>query len=84
MLICFGVSWPISIAKAVRTKHVRGKSRLFMSLILLGYASGILHKYLNPPASGSAGLAPYVIWLYAFNFAMVAIDLTLYMKYKDR
>ena len=33
MLICFGVSWPVSIAKALRTKEVAGKSPWFMILI---------------------------------------------------
>jgi len=38
MLICFGVSWPVSIAKAVRTKVVAG-----------GYISGLVHKALYHP-----------------------------------
>ena len=32
-LLCFAVSWPVSIAKSLRTKVVIGKSPLFMSLI---------------------------------------------------
>ncbi len=73
MLICFGMSWPISIAKSLRTKVVAGKSPLFMIILCVGYASGILNKVINP--SG------WVIWLYVLNFILVAIDLTLYYKY---
>ena len=73
MLICFGVSWPVSIAKALRTKVVLGKSPWFMILISLGYTSGIIHKAVNNPN--------WVIFLYALNLLMVLIDLSLYLRY---
>ena len=80
MLICFGVSWPVSIAKSLRTRFVRGKSPIFMVLVLIGYACGVTHKVLNPnPATGHAHP---VVWLYALNLAMVAVDLSLYLKYR--
>lgn len=73
MLVCFGASWPISIAKALRTKIVEGKSPLFMAVIGIGYLSGIIHKVLFS--------LDWVIWLYALNMTMVAIDLGLYYRY---
>lgn len=73
MLICFGLSWPISIAKAVRTQKVEGKSPVFMAVICLGYLSGILHKILFA--------LDWVVILYAINMAMVATDLVLYYRY---
>ncbi len=73
MLVCFGVSWPVSIAKALRTKQVNGKSPLFMMLLLLGYLSGMLNKFYNNMDG--------VIWLYALNFCLVSVDLWLYYKY---
>jgi len=76
MLACFGVSWPISIAKAVRTKVVAGKSPLFMVIVLLGYASGIAHKALNAP--------DWVTGLYALNLVLVGVDLTLYFRYREK
>ena len=72
-LLCFAVSWPISIAKALRTKVVAGKSPLFMSLIILGYIFGIIHKLTHN--------ADYVIWLYVLNGSMVFTDLMLYFYY---
>ena len=34
MLICFGASWPFAVAKTYKSKSVKGKSRLFLSLII--------------------------------------------------
>jgi hypothetical protein len=73
MLVCFGVSWPISIAKALRTKKVEGKSPVFMVVICVGYLSGILHKLFFA--------YDWVIVLYAINMIMVATDLLLYYRY---
>jgi len=73
MLICFGVSWPISIAKAIRTKVVAGKSPLFMGIVCFGYACGVTHKLLYS--------RDWIIALYALNFVLVAVDLVLYFRY---
>lgn len=73
MLVCFGVSWPISIAKSIRTKVVAGKSPLFMWIVIAGYASGIIHKILYS--------SDWVILLYILNLLLVAVDLMLYWRY---
>ena len=73
MLVCFGLSWPISIAKALRTKKVEGKSPVFMAVICLGYLSGILHKVLYA--------LDWEVALYAINLLLVAADLFLYYRY---
>lgn len=83
MLICFGASWPFSIAKALRTRVVAGKSPLFLGLVITGYAAGICHKLANPVTNGNP-IAPYIVWFYALNLLMVALDLGLYLKYKQR
>ncbi len=75
-LLCFAVSWPISIAKALRTKVTKGKSPVFMGFILLGYIFGIINKFVNHQVD-------YVIWFYVLNFCLVAFDLILYYRYKD-
>ncbi|NLG15915.1 MAG: hypothetical protein GX556_01135 [Fibrobacter sp.] len=76
MLICFGVSWPISISKALRTKVVAGKSPVFMSIVIAGYAFGIIHKLLFS--------FDWVISMYILNLLMVSLDLILYFKYCDK
>ncbi len=73
MLICFGLSWPVSIAKSLRTKVVTGKSPAFMAILCVGYASGIVHKILFA--------FDWITALYAINLVMVAIDLSLYYRY---
>jgi hypothetical protein len=76
MLICFGVSWPVSIAKTLRTKVVAGKSPLFMAIVCVGYAGGIAHKALYA--------FDWITALYAVNMAMVAVDLSLYFVYAHK
>jgi len=73
MLICFGLSWPISIAKSIHVKHVEGKSPLFMIIVCIGYASGIVHKILYS--------YDWIIFLYGINMAMIVVDLALYLHY---
>jgi hypothetical protein len=73
MLVCFGVSWPISIAKALRTRTVAGKSPAFLMIVIAGYASGIVHKLLYS--------LDWVIFLYIANLILVAVDLALYYKF---
>lgn len=73
MLLCFACSWPFSIVKALRTKVVIGKSPVFMSIIILGYVFGILHKIFYHLDA--------VVFLYLFNLLIVSFDLGLYFKY---
>jgi hypothetical protein len=73
MLVCFGLSWPISIMKAVRTKRVAGKSPLFLGILIAGYVFGCLHKVLYA--------LDWVILLYAMNLILVCVDLGLYYRY---
>lgn len=73
MLLCFACSWPFSIVRALRTKVVLGKSPVFMSIIILGYVFGILHKiFFN---------FDWVVYLYLFNLLIVSFDLFLYFRY---
>jgi uncharacterized membrane protein YfcA len=72
MLICFGAAWPFSIYRSWRSKSTKGKSLLFMLIVLCGYIAGVLHKiYFDHDL---------VIYLYGLNFFMVAIDVSLYLR----
>jgi hypothetical protein len=73
MLFCFGASWPFAIAKTIRTKVVRGKSIVFITLVCIGYLSGIISKLV--------GEFDHVIWLYTLNGSMVFTEMVLYFKY---
>lgn len=74
MLICFGASWPFSVAKTYKTKSVEGKSSLFLFLVLIGYTFGITHKILYN--------LDLVTILYAYNWIMVFVELVLYYRYR--
>lgn len=76
MLVCFGISWPISVLKSWKTKSTTGKSILFMTAILIGYIAGILHKIFFSP--------DFVIIIYVFNLVMVSLDVTLYWIHFSR
>lgn len=71
MLICFGLSWPISVVKSIRSRSTKGKSVVFIVAIIVGYISGILGKIVN-------GQITYVLALYCLNLAVVSVDLMLY------
>ena len=74
MLICFGSSWPFAAAKTLRTKVVKGKSPVFMVLILIGYIAGIINKLVTS--------FDHVFWLYCLNGSMVLTEIALYIKYQ--
>lgn len=88
MLVCFGSSWPFSIAKALRTKTVKGKSPVFLTLIILGYVFGIgkmvcLYTAARDAAApGEAVAMPWLIWFYAGLIVLVSTDAILYALFR--
>lgn len=68
MLVCFGLSWPISIHKSITSRTTKGKSIAFEYFVWLG-------KLLAPQKS-------YVLIPYVLNLAMVSIDIALYSRNK--
>ena len=76
MLACFGVSWPVSIYKSVKSKSTKGKSVFFLLVIECGYVFGIIHKIINS--------RDIVLILYILNFIMISIDISIYFKNKRR
>ncbi|MDL2225685.1 hypothetical protein LJC20_05765 [Eubacteriales bacterium OttesenSCG-928-M02] len=73
MVICFGISWPVSILKSLRTRSTKGKSLFFLMMIFLGYICGILAKIFG-------GSITYVFFFYVLNAVMVGIDMLLYFR----
>ncbi len=71
MLVCFGISWPISVYKSITSKSTKGKSVVFLFAILVGYISGIIGKFVSNTIS-------YVLVFYFINFAVVSLDTVLY------
>ncbi len=74
MLLCFGFAWPFSIVKSYKSKSTKGKSIVFLIIILLGYVSGIIHKIIFS--------RDIVILFYILNFCMVLIDILIFFRNK--
>jgi lipopolysaccharide export LptBFGC system permease protein LptF len=72
MLICFGAAWPVSIYKSIRSRTTKGKSLIFLIIILIGYVAGIAFKV--------TGKVDLVLGLYILNSIMVSIDLILFIR----
>lgn len=73
MIVSFGVSWPLSIIRSIRSKSTKGKSLLFMCFIAFGYICGIISKLM----SHTFNLA---FWFYFPNITMVLTDIALYFR----
>lgn len=80
MLICFGVSWPINISKAWKTRSAKGTSVIFYFFIAIGYIFGIISKVLKINAGVTVPL--YVIIIYAVNTLMVSCGILIYYRNK--
>lgn len=75
MILSFGISWPINLAKAWRSRSTGGKSIMFDYFIGTGYVCGILSKVI----SRTFNLA---FWFYFPNLIMVTLDIILYYRNK--
>lgn len=77
MLICFGLSWPISVYKSYTSGSTKGKSVWFTFAIIIGYIAGIIGKIIGKNIN-------YVLVLYFINLAFVLVDLCLYYRNRKR
>ena len=77
MLICFGISWPSAIVKTLRVKDPKGKSFIFLSLVVLGYVFGTVGKIIK-------GDFNWVFYVYVLDLGMVSTDLILSAYYRIR
>jgi hypothetical protein len=74
MIICFGLAWPVSVYKSYVSKSTKGKSFLFLLIVLAGYAAGLIHVVLDYPGFS------YLTVLYLLNTLMIFIDLLLFLR----
>lgn len=71
MLVCFGLSWPISVVKNIKAKTARNMSLRFILLIITGYVAGIFAKVIT-------GGFNYVLIVYVLNLAIVSLNVPVY------
>jgi len=74
MLLSFGAAWPFSIAASLKSRSTKGKSIVFLWVVLFGYICGIVNKFVNGLSSD------LVLWFYSANALMVAFDTGLYYR----
>ena len=81
MILCFGLSWPISIRKSLISRTAKGKSLFFEVLLLIGYIFGIVRKFILFGEGGDLSFIFYLGWFfYVLNFVEIAIDVALYFR----
>lgn len=76
MLICFGLSWPMSLYKNVKARSAKNMSLNFILLIILGYVAGIVSKLC-------ANKFNYVLAVYIVNLVIVGANLVVYFINKN-
>lgn len=77
MVLSFGLSWPISIFKTLKSKTAAGKSPVFIGLIVFGYICGIISKIVSQNIT-------YVFVFYCLNLVMTSFDLSLNLYYRHK
>ena len=80
MILCFGASWPFNVIKSYKARTAKGKSPVFLCLIILGYIAGIASKFLNETYMAAINEKWYVLFFYFLNLLMVSTDLALYFR----
>ena len=81
MILCFGLSWPISIRKSYISRTAKGKSLFFEVFIWVGYIFGIARKIIQVSIGAGGGFLFYLAWaFYILNFVEITIDMLLYFR----
>lgn len=81
MIVCFGLSWPVSIYKSYTSRTAKGKSLFFEVFIWLGYVFGIIRKCVEMSSGRTFGWLFYlVLAFYIINITEVTIDIMLFFR----
>ena len=75
MLVCFGISWPLSIVKSFRARTAKGTRVFIHCFVFVGYLAGIAAKIIS-------GNVNYVMAFYILNATMVFVNILLYCRNK--
>ena len=85
MILCFGLSWPISIRKSWVSRTAKGKSLFFEFFIWIGYIFGIARKIILWQQAITTGTTLdwlfYLSWFfYVLNILEITVDMALYFR----
>ena len=81
MILCFGLSWPMSVHKAYTSRTAKGKSLSFEIFIWIGYIFGITRKIIQMSNGEGSGWMYYMAFIfYIINLTMISVDILLYFR----
>jgi hypothetical protein len=82
MILCFGLSWPVSIYRSYVSRTAKGKSLFFEVFLWVGYIFGIIRKFMQYSAPGTVlNTLFYLGWFFYFlNIVEISIDIALYFR----
>ena len=81
MILAFGLSWPLSIYKSVKSRTAKGKSLQFEIFIWLGNIDGSVMKCIQFFVIGTSGqIFVLSCVFYCLNFIEITIDMLLYFR----
>ena len=72
----------MNVMKSWKARTAKGKSLMFLLLILFGYVAGITSKLINDAYMAQFAQKWYVLIFYILNFVMVGVDTVLYFRNK--
>lgn len=83
MILCFGLSWPISIRKSWVSRTAKGKSLFFEVFIWIGYIFGIVRRFIMLNENPNRDWVFFLAWAFYFiNIIEITIDMGLYFRNK--
>jgi hypothetical protein len=81
MILCFGLSWPISIYRSYQSRTAKGKSLFFEVFLWIGYVFGIARKFLQLHIGSGLDFLFYLgLCFYCLNLIEITIDMALYFR----
>ena len=81
MILCFGLSWPLSIYKSWTSRTAKGKSLYFEVFIWIGYIFGIANKFISYMNNPDKDWIFFLAWAFYFlNIAEITVDMVLYFR----
>ena len=81
MIICFGLSWPLSIYRSWTSRTAKGKSLFFEIFLWIGYGFGITRKIILTYTEVDHGFMFYLSFIfYVLNMLEITIDICLYFR----
>jgi len=73
MLLCFASAWPFSIYRSYKSRTTKGKSLVFMIVLVIGYLFGIANKFYVDDIN-------YVLIFYILDICLVMTDVMLWIR----